>query len=497
MLSLAGCAVADPFDPNSKPIPFAARQNQLPRAETVPNTRPAAAGSVEVRPANHQEAKGDKAQQGTMPAQIPPPRPLPPGEPGGAGPAREPAPTELTLDQVINAVLVSDPKLRAGFEAINQASADALTASLRPNPTLFHDIQLLPLTRPFTPTRQGGPPQEDVQITYPIDWYLFGKRAANMVAAAHGVRVSESEFADRVRQRVSEAAVAFYDVVEAKALLALARQDVANLERIEVALAKAVAAGGKTQLDLNQFRLDLAQARRLAREAETTLVTARARLRAMIGRSDADPAFDVAGSLDLPLAASLPEPEEGFALAVQNRPDLQALRWKGAQARANVEVETRKAYPDVAPMFGYTHQYQRQAIGFPDADSWTAAVTMSLPLFNRNQGNRLRAASAVAQNQFEYQAALAGLRAEVETASRECRAARATADEIAGDQLRIARDVLEGIATAYQLGGRPLVEFLNAERTLRETYRAYATSRAAYWRAVYRYRAAIGQQSGR
>ena len=99
---------------------------------------------------------------------------------------------------MINAVLVTDPRLRAGFEAINQAHADALTASLRPNPTLYLDIQLLPLTRPFTPDATGGPPQQDVNLTYPIDWYLFGKRAANMAAAAQGVRVSEAEFATLV-----------------------------------------------------------------------------------------------------------------------------------------------------------------------------------------------------------------------------------------------------------------------------------------------------------
>src|SRR5207237_4100035 len=134
----------------------------------------------------------------------------------------------------------------------------------------------------------------------------------------------------------------------------------------------------------------------------------------------------------------LPEGEEAFRLAVANRPDLQSTRMKEAQARANVLVEHRKAYPDLAPMFGYTRQYQMKAIGQPDASSWTAAVTMSLPVFNRNQGGRARAASQVAQYQFEYRAALADLRAEVETADRQLRAARANAEAISGDQLRLA-----------------------------------------------------------
>ena len=119
---------------------------------------------------------------------------------------------------------------------------------------------------------------------------------------------------------------------------------------------------------------------------------------------------------------------------------------------------------------------------------------MSLPVFNRNQGGRARAASQVAQYQFEYRAALADLRAEVETADRQLRAARANAEAISGDQLRLAREVLTSVTEAYRAGTRSLLDLLDAQRNFRETYRAYITARAAYWRAVYRFGAAIGQQ---
>jgi cobalt-zinc-cadmium efflux system outer membrane protein len=398
------------------------------------------------------------------------------------------------VDQVINAVLVSDPKLRAGFEAINQANADALTASLRPNPTLYMDIQLLPLTRPFTPDATGGPPQQDVNLSYPIDWYLFGKRAANMAVAAHGVKVSEAEFADRVRQRVTDAVVAYYDILEARALLALARQDVTNLERVEAVTRKGLDVGTRSQVDLNRVRLDLLKAQQDVRDAETTLLTAKAKLRAMIGRSDADPNFDVEGSLDALLTADPPPPDEGFELAVRNRPDIQAIRLRGDQARASVLAETRKAYPEITPLLGYTRQYQTKAIGQPDANSWTAAVTMTLPVYDRNQGNRSKAASTVVQNRFDYQSALADLRAEVQTAAQEFRSARANAEAVAGEQLRVAREVLDAVTSGYELGTRPLLDVLDAQRNFRETYRAYITSRANYWRAVFRYGSAIGQQ---
>jgi cobalt-zinc-cadmium efflux system outer membrane protein len=395
---------------------------------------------------------------------------------------------------LIQAVLVRDPKLRAGFEAINQANANALTASLPPNPTLYTDIQLLPLTRPFTPDMTGGPPQYDLQVNQPIDWFLFGKRAANMAREALGVRVSEADYADQIRLRVVEAANTYFDVAEAIALRGLARQDVENLRRVEAATRKAVEAGGRPQVELNRVRLDLLTAERAARDAETVLVTARAKLNALVGRTAAGPGIDVAGGLQAPAVADPLPDEEAFALAARQRPDVESRRRKAAQARADVLAQNRAAYPTVSPMFGYTRQYQQKAIGQPDVSSWTAALTVGLPVYDRNQGNRAKAASATAQAEFELHAALADLRAEVETAGQELRTARANVDAVSGDQLRLAREVLEAITQAYEAGGRPLLDVLDAQRNFRDTYRTYITSRATYWREVYQYGAAVGQQ---
>src|SRR5262249_49500050 len=175
--------------------------------------------------------------------------------------------TGMALDQVINTCLIADPKIRAGLEVVNQANADLLTSSLKPNPTLLVDGVLLPLTRPFTVDKQGGPPQLDAQLGYPIDWFLFGKRAAAMASAARGVGVSEADYADLIRQRVTDAATAFYDVLEARELLEVARQDVNNLQQVENSLREAVRVGGRSQVDLNRVRLDLLRSQQVLRQA--------------------------------------------------------------------------------------------------------------------------------------------------------------------------------------------------------------------------------------
>ncbi len=401
---------------------------------------------------------------------------------------------KLSFDEVINAVLISDPRLMAGFQGINQANADALTASLVPNPTVMADILMLPLARPFSPDRTGGPPQQDVMVSYPIDWYVFGKRAAQMASASAMVKVSEAEFANLVRIRITEGALAYYDVMEAKALLDLANQNLAILAKVEVALTKAVEAGGRPKVEINRIRLDILQNRQTVRDVETALVAAKARLRALIGRSDRDLDFDIAGTLDALLTTNTLGAAEAFDLAVDNRPDVKAIRARMLQTEANVIVEDRKKYPELIPMLGWTRQYQVAAMGQPDAGSWNASLTTQLPFFNRNQGNRAKASSYAVQAKVDYEATLVALRAEIETTAQELKAARNNAEAVAGEQLRLANEVLQSITDAYEAGTRTLVEILDAQRNFRETNKSYISMRAGYWRALYRYYSATGKQ---
>lgn len=401
---------------------------------------------------------------------------------------------KLSFDEVINAVLISDPRLMAGFQGINQANADSLTASLVPNPTVMADILMLPLARPFSPDRTGGPPQQDVMVSYPIDWYVFGKRAAEMASALAMVKVSEAEFANLVRIRITDGALAYYDVMEAKALLDLANQNLLILAKVEAALVKAVEAGGRPKVEVDRIRLDILQNRQTVRDVETTLVAAKSRLRALMGRTDRDIEFDIAGSLDSLLTTQTPDPAEAFELAVNNRPDVQAIKARMLQTEANVIVQDRKKYPELIPMLGWTRQYQVAAMGQPDAGSWNASLTTQLPFFNRNQGNRAKASSQAVQAKIDYEATLVALRAEMETTAQELKAARNNAEAVAGEQLRLANDVLQSITNAYEAGTRTLVEMLDAQRNFRETNKSYISMRASYWRALYRYYSATGKQ---
>jgi cobalt-zinc-cadmium efflux system outer membrane protein len=434
------------------------------------------------------------AHQAAAPEPLPPQEHSPQPQPEVVPAPEAQAPAGMSLDQAINTTLLMDPRLRAGFQAINQASADALTASLKPNPELFTDVQLLPLTRPFTPTATGGPPQQDVNLTYPIDWYLFGKRAAEMASTALGVQVAQWQYQNLIRERVTSTAIAYYDVVEAKSLLDVYRQNVRNLDRVETITKKAVDLGGRPTVELNRVRLDLLQARQALREGELQLVTSKAQLRALFGQANPNFDFDVSASLDTALSIRPLAVDAAYPIALQSRPDLRSLRWRVSEANANMELERRRAYPSVAPTFGYTRQYQEAAMAMPNANSWSAALTMSLPINNLNQGNRAKAASLATQSRFDLRAGEVEILAEVQSVIQELETARINAEAVSDEQLQIADEVRSSINRAYELGGRPLIDVLDAQRNFSETYTLYINTRANYWRALYRYYSVLGQQ---
>ncbi|MEN9680311.1 MAG: hypothetical protein RLZZ627_204 [Pseudomonadota bacterium] len=400
---------------------------------------------------------------------------------------------ELTLDLAISRALAADPHIQAGYENIRQSEADLVTAGLLPNPELTTDYLMAPWGKPFVPTKQGGPSQTDALVFFPIDWLLFGKRASEIVSAQRGVDVSTAQFADMVRLRIAETISAFYDVLEAQAMVELARIDIESLTQVENITSQRVELGGAGSIELDRVRVSIFSGRRELRSREAELYGAMARLRSFLGLSK-ELEFQVKGSLDVTKPVDLIDSEKAFDLAEQNRPDLVALHHALDLASQNITVEERRAYPEVKPGFGYTKQFQGE-VEQPNAQSWNVILEMSMPIFNRNQGNIDKAKSLRVQAEHNLGLQLVNLRAEIAQAVKNFKAAR---DALLIDdpgQLESARNVRDKIRAAYELGGKPLIDVLDSQRGYQETYRLHIVSRSSYWHSLFALNAAIGTQA--
>jgi len=405
---------------------------------------------------------------------------------------RSNSPLAWTFDQVISAVLTCDPKLRIGKEDIRQARAEFWTNSLLPNPELTVEGGSLPFSRHrLTEETPGGPPELNLQVEFSIDWFLFAKRKAAMNSARWEVRQAQAEYADLIRERITETATLFYDVLEAKALLSVTHQDIDLLIRLEKIAKDGVAAGGLPAVEQKRISLDLLQCRQELLEAEKTLDILKAQLRSQFGRTDYAPDFDISGDLNAPTVMDPMPLEEAFATAQQNRPDIRALRMELGKAKADVHAENSNAYPEVTMFAGVGREYQTM-IGDDDYKKWGIGLTVAVPLFDRNQGNKAKARSALAQSNHRYQAGIVDLRAEIVEADRNFRTAHKQTHTFATEEVRLAKEVRDIMVEGFKAGGRPLIDVLDAERSYRETVRLFITSRAGYWRALYIYNSVVG-----
>lgn len=399
---------------------------------------------------------------------------------------------QITLEQAVfeteNSFL-----LQAEAERMNQAYADYTTASLLPNPTVSTIASLQPFPgRPFTVTKQGGPPQYDLGIDYPFDWLLFGKRKAAMMAAGTWTAVAEAEYQDVLRQRLALTRSAYFDVLEARELRDLARQDVTNLNQVLKMTKAQIALGGAGTIEEDRVKLALLTAERELNARETAVKNLKSQLRTLMGRTEVDPDFEVAGSLDITAPIPPMPAEELLVLAQESRPDILSARRQVDWAMNEVYSEERKAKPKFEGSFGLTYQLQRKAIGFPNAPSYGGGVTFSMPLFDRNQGNITKAQSKYSQATHNLQARLSNLQSEVDQAATSYMAAYQAATSTNVAQANAARNVRDKVVADYDAGGRPLIEVLDTERTFRETSRLLINGRANYWKSLYQLNAVTG-----
>jgi cobalt-zinc-cadmium efflux system outer membrane protein len=94
---------------------------------------------------------------------------------------------KLTLPLAVALCVNQNFRVLAGGQRVRMAEGDLITSSLIPNPTLSADCQLIPL-RHVDVDNELGPPQWDASVSFPVDWFLFGKRVAAMEAAQLGSR---------------------------------------------------------------------------------------------------------------------------------------------------------------------------------------------------------------------------------------------------------------------------------------------------------------------
>jgi cobalt-zinc-cadmium efflux system outer membrane protein len=395
----------------------------------------------------------------------------------------------LSIADAMSESLQRNATLQAQRLNLSIADAAIMTAGLRPNPVISGDADHLDLLGTgFDDTNNAGPPEYGVRVDFPIE--RGGKRDLRLDVARTTRELAAAQLDDTIRRLKIDVLVASIDVLEAKAKLGLARENLETLEQLVDLNQRRLTSGAIAPLEATRSRVAMLQYRSNVRTAELTLVQARLRLLPLLGSRPGDPPVDIDDVLAVHPPETAPVLSELQASARARRPDVLAARADQARSQADLRLQLGQAKIDYSVGTEYRRQQglngRGNMIGF--------FVSAPLPVFNRNQGEIAR---AQADEQRTRQSAVAvdiDVSTEVAEAFREFETSRRLLLEIERDLLEPARSARAGTAYTYQAGATSLLDVLDAQRAFNDTMDSYYTAQAAYRRAEAKLRLVAGEE---
>lgn len=392
----------------------------------------------------------------------------------------------LTLDQAVAEAVEKNVGLLAEKANIAIADARILSARLRPNPVFSAGSDHLDiLGTGFSETNGGGPSEHSLRMDFPIE--TGGKRARRTELAQLSRSVAELQFQNAARTLSMEVANLFVDAQVEQENLSLAKENLAYFEGIVEVNAARFRAGEIAEVELLRSRLASLQQRNVVREAESRRRAALIRLQTAMGRAEPSRGLELASELRRdPAVAALDQWRQS---ALSGRPDLLALRKDLARAAAEVNLQVAQAKSD--PAVGTEYRRQQGVNGM--SNSMGVFLEIPLPVFNRNQGEIVRARAEQSQAGLRVRQLEIEIAGEVDVAHEQVQTADSLVRSIEGEMLEQAQEVRKVTEFAYRRGNATLLELLDAQHAYNETLHAFIEARAAFARSLYVLDSAAGR----
>jgi cobalt-zinc-cadmium efflux system outer membrane protein len=386
-----------------------------------------------------------------------------------ASSAQPPAAQSLTWENVKDRFELRNPTLLAGKLSIDESKAEEITAHLRPNPSLGLDVDQI---NPFS----GGPPHSTFGslLTTANVSYLHErqhKRELRLESAKEGTAIAVSSQDDLERNLLFSLRGAFVGTLQAKAVLNVARENLAYYDHVLDISRERFKAGDIAQIDLDRLELQRVQFESDLQTAEVNLRTEKIQLLMLLNDRTPVEQFDVTGPFDFNDEIA---PLDDFRkIALDTRPDLRAALQ--AVDKAQIDHKLAVANGSTDPTFGFDvgrNPPIDQYIGFN--------VSIPLRIFDRNQGEKLRTQLDIDRNQRLLDAARAQVFSDVDSAYATLSSNVILLRPYKAKYLQQAVRVRETVFFAYQHGGASLLDFLSAENDYRSVQLNYVNLVGSY-----------------
>src|SRR5579864_7331637 len=404
-------------------------------------------------------------------------------------PATPVPPAEVwTWDQVKDRFELNNTTLMAAKLNIDELKAEEITAHLRPNP----DFTLTADGTQISPSHGVWQPFAGTFVSPGVS-YLFerrNKRGLRYEAAKQGTAIGAAQSSDTERTLLFNLRTAFVGVLQAKAVLRLAQDNLEYYDKILKVSRDRFQAGYIARIDLDRLELQRLQYESDLQNAEVNLRTTKINLLALLDDRRPVDSFDVEGTFDfredlLPLDDYRKE-------ALDARPDLRAALLTVKQAETNYKLAEADGSTDPTIGFWFTHN---GSFNNPDAlNTIGASVSIPLRIFDRNQGEKLRTKIDISRNEKLRQGVETQVYSDVDSAYATLKSNINLLKPYKRQYLEQAVRVRDTVFFSYQHGGASLLDFLNAESEYRSVELNYVNLVGSYLTAAAQINQAVGRE---
>jgi cobalt-zinc-cadmium efflux system outer membrane protein len=403
-------------------------------------------------------------------------------------PAPSAAPQVWTWDAVKDRFQLNNTTLLAGILNIDELKAQEITAHLRPNPdfTLSADgTQIAPshgVWQPFAGT-----------FVSPSVSYLFerrNKRGLRYEAAKEGTAIGIAQQSDSERNLLFNLRNAFVGVLQAKAVLHVAQDNLDAYDKILRVSRDRFQAGDIARIDLDRLELQRLQYESDLQTALVNLRTTKINLLALIDDRRPVDSFDLDGVFDF--SEDILSLDDYRKDAVDARPDLRAAVLSVKQAETNAQLA--EANGSVDPTLGvwFTHN---GSFNNPDAlNTIGASVSIPLRIFDTNQGEKLRTKIDIKRNEKLRQGVETQVYSDVDSAYATLASDINLLKPYKRQYLEQAVRVRDTVLFSYQHGGASLLDFINAESEYRTVQLSYVNLVGSFLTAAAQLNLAVGRE---
>ncbi|HEY1308078.1 MAG TPA: TolC family protein [Vicinamibacterales bacterium] len=384
----------------------------------------------------------------------------------------------LTVEGAVDEAVQRNLGLLAERANLSIADAGVITARLRPNPVLSGGANSLDwLGTGFNEVNGAGPPEYSLRVDMPFE--RARKRELRSEVADDAKRMAEAQLAESVRRLKLDVTLAGIDVLEAKAKLQLAQDNLQALDRLLQLNERRLTSGAIAPVEVSRSRVAMLQYRGSVRTAELALTQARLKLLPLLGRKPDEPPIDIDDRLGLSPSPASPDLQALQDTAKTARPDLHAAQLEQARTQADLRLQVAQGKVD----YVLGTEYRRQQGVNGKGNLLGLFFSVPLPVFNRNQGEIARAEAEGDKATRTATAVETNVAGEVASAYEAFDASRQLLIEIERDLLEPTAAARAGTTYMYQAGATSLLDVLDAQRAYNDTMETYYTAQAAYRRA--------------